>query len=114
VRFPGAAIRAGYGLPSRRAFGAHGHEPTSLGPGKPSASRRASIEWVVFMTGRDRRQAQREINVPLADLEIKARPADHGSSGLPGSPDHFRKPIAQDTEKWGRGDQARGYQSGLM
>jgi len=51
---------------------------------------------------RDGPSSETLINAALADLKIKARPADHRSTGLPGSPDDFRKPIAAYTEKWGK------------
>jgi tripartite-type tricarboxylate transporter receptor subunit TctC len=43
-----------------------------------------------------------EINAALADARIKARLADFGGVGLPGSPASFGKLIAEETEKWGR------------
>src|SRR5262245_19565204 len=43
-----------------------------------------------------------EINVALADPEIKARFANLGSTVLPGSPDDFGKLIADETEKWAK------------
>jgi len=44
----------------------------------------------------------KEINVALADPQIKARLADLGGSVLPGSPGDFAKLIADETEKWGK------------
>jgi tripartite-type tricarboxylate transporter receptor subunit TctC len=52
--------------------------------------------------GRDRREAQQEINAGLADPKMKARLADLGGTALPGSPAEFGKLIADDTEKWGK------------
>jgi tripartite-type tricarboxylate transporter receptor subunit TctC len=43
-----------------------------------------------------------EINAGLADPGIKARIADLGGSVLPGSPDDFRRLIAEDIEKWAK------------
>jgi len=43
-----------------------------------------------------------EINVALADPEMKARLADLGGTILPGSPADFGKLIAEETEKWGK------------
>jgi tripartite-type tricarboxylate transporter receptor subunit TctC len=43
-----------------------------------------------------------EINTGLADPRLKARFADLGGTGLPGSPADFGKLIADDTEKWGK------------
>src|SRR6516164_369736 len=43
-----------------------------------------------------------EINAALADPKITARLADLGATVLPGSPAHFAKLIADDTEKWGK------------
>jgi len=44
----------------------------------------------------------KEINASHGDLKIKARLADLGGSGLPGSPAGFGKLIADETEKWGK------------
>jgi len=44
----------------------------------------------------------REINAGLADPKIKARLADLGATGLPGSPADFANFIAAETEKWAR------------
>ena len=44
----------------------------------------------------------REINAGLADPKIKARLADLGGEVLAVSPADFAKPIAEETEKWGR------------
>ena len=44
----------------------------------------------------------REINAGLADPKMKARFADLGSTGLPGSPADFGKLIAEETEKMGK------------
>jgi len=43
-----------------------------------------------------------EINAALADPKMKARLADLGGTGLPGSPADFGKLIAEETEKWGQ------------
>jgi tripartite-type tricarboxylate transporter receptor subunit TctC len=43
-----------------------------------------------------------EINAALVDPKIKARLAQWGASALPGSPVDFGKPIAKETEKWGK------------
>jgi tripartite-type tricarboxylate transporter receptor subunit TctC len=42
------------------------------------------------------------INSALADPKIKARLADLGGTGLPGSPAYFGKLIADETEKWAK------------
>jgi len=42
----------------------------------------------------------KEVNAALADPKIKERLADLGGTVLPGSPAHFGKLIADDTEKW--------------
>ena len=44
----------------------------------------------------------KEINAGLADPKMKARFADLGSTGLPGSPADFGKLIAEETEKMGK------------
>ena len=44
----------------------------------------------------------KEINAALADPKMKARIADLGGTGLPGSPADFGKLIADETEKWGK------------
>ena len=44
----------------------------------------------------------KEINVALADPQIKARLADLGGTPLPGSPADFGKFIAAETEKWAK------------
>jgi tripartite-type tricarboxylate transporter receptor subunit TctC len=43
-----------------------------------------------------------EINAALADVKMKARLADLGTTVLPGSPADFGKLIAAETEKWGK------------
>jgi tripartite-type tricarboxylate transporter receptor subunit TctC len=43
-----------------------------------------------------------EINAALADPTMKARFADLGGTGLPGSPADFGKLIADESEKWGK------------
>ena len=50
----------------------------------------------------------REINAALADPKMKARLADLGGTGLPGSPADFGKLIADETEKWGKVIRAAG------
>ena len=44
----------------------------------------------------------KEVNAALADPKIKTRLADLGGTVLPGSPAHFGKLIADDTEKWSK------------
>ena len=44
----------------------------------------------------------KEINAGLADLKMKAKFADFGSTPLVGSPADFGKLIADETEKWGQ------------
>jgi tripartite-type tricarboxylate transporter receptor subunit TctC len=44
----------------------------------------------------------REINVALADLKMKARIAEMGGTVFPSSPDEFRTFIAAYTEKWAK------------
>jgi tripartite-type tricarboxylate transporter receptor subunit TctC len=44
----------------------------------------------------------KKINGSLADLKIKARLADLGSSTLVSSPADFAKLIAEDVDKWGK------------
>jgi tripartite-type tricarboxylate transporter receptor subunit TctC len=44
----------------------------------------------------------KEINVALADPNMKARLADLGGTVLAGSPAEFGKLIAEETEKWGK------------
>ena len=44
----------------------------------------------------------KEINAGLADPKMKARLADLGGTVLTGSPGHFGKLIAEETEKWGK------------
>jgi tripartite-type tricarboxylate transporter receptor subunit TctC len=43
-----------------------------------------------------------EINAALADPKMKARLADLGLAGLPGSPADFKTLIADDTAKWAK------------
>jgi tripartite-type tricarboxylate transporter receptor subunit TctC len=43
-----------------------------------------------------------EVNAALADSKMKQRYADLGGNVLPGSPVHFGKLIAEETEKWGK------------
>ena len=49
-----------------------------------------------------------EINAVLADAKMKARLAELGVTGLPGSPADFNKLIADETEKWGKVVRAAG------
>jgi len=44
----------------------------------------------------------RGINAALADPKMKARLADLGAAGLPGSPADFGRLIAEETEKWAK------------
>jgi tripartite-type tricarboxylate transporter receptor subunit TctC len=44
----------------------------------------------------------RAINAGLTDPKIKARLADLGGTGIPGSPAQFAKLIADETEKWAK------------
>ena len=44
----------------------------------------------------------KEINAGLADPKMKARLADLGAIGIPGSPADFGKLIADETEKWSK------------
>ena len=44
----------------------------------------------------------KEINAALADPKMKARLADLGLTGLPGSPDDFRKLVVDDVVKWAK------------
>ena len=44
----------------------------------------------------------KEINVALADSNMKARLADLGGTVLAGTADDFGKLIADETEKWGK------------
>ena len=44
----------------------------------------------------------KEINAALVDPRMKARLADLGLTGLPGSPADFEKLIAEDTAKWAK------------
>jgi tripartite-type tricarboxylate transporter receptor subunit TctC len=44
----------------------------------------------------------KEINAGLSDSSLKARLADLGCTGLPGSPAEFGKLIAAETEKWAK------------
>jgi tripartite-type tricarboxylate transporter receptor subunit TctC len=44
----------------------------------------------------------RGINAALADPKMKARLADLGATGLPGSPADFGRLIAEETEKWAK------------
>jgi tripartite-type tricarboxylate transporter receptor subunit TctC len=43
-----------------------------------------------------------EINGGLADPTVKARLADLGATGLPGSPADFGRFLVEDTDKWGK------------
>jgi tripartite-type tricarboxylate transporter receptor subunit TctC len=44
----------------------------------------------------------KEMNAAFADADFKARLADLGGEGLPGSPAEFRSLIADETVKWGK------------
>ena len=44
----------------------------------------------------------KEINAALVDPKMKARLADLGLTGLPGSPADFRKLVTEDIVKWGK------------
>ena len=44
----------------------------------------------------------KEVNAGLADPRIKTRLSELGGTALPGSPADFGKPIADETEKWGK------------
>jgi tripartite-type tricarboxylate transporter receptor subunit TctC len=44
----------------------------------------------------------KEVNAAFADATFKARLADLGGEGLPGTPGDFAKLIAAETEKWGK------------
>ena len=48
------------------------------------------------------RKLNNEINAALADFKMKARLADLGLSGLPGSPADFEKLVADDVAKWAK------------
>jgi tripartite-type tricarboxylate transporter receptor subunit TctC len=67
-----------------------GYEATSFqGLGAPNNTPRDIVE-----------KLNRETNAALADAHFKARLADLGGEGLPGSPDDFGKLIASATAKW--------------
>jgi len=44
----------------------------------------------------------KEINAALVDPKMKARLADLGLTGLPGSPADFRRLVTEDIVKWGK------------
>jgi tripartite-type tricarboxylate transporter receptor subunit TctC len=44
----------------------------------------------------------REVNAALVDPKMKARLAEFGGTGLPGSPADFGKLVAEETEKWAK------------
>lgn len=50
----------------------------------------------------------REVNLALADQNIRARMADLGGILMPGSPEEFGKTIASETEKWAKVVNAAG------
>ena len=52
--------------------------------------------------GRDRRQAQQNDQCRLHRPKFKARLADLGGDGMPGTPADFTKVIADETDKWGK------------
>jgi tripartite-type tricarboxylate transporter receptor subunit TctC len=54
----------------------------------------------------------KEINVALADPEMKARLADLGGAVLPGSPAQFAKLIVDETEKWAKVIKFAGLKAG--
>jgi len=54
----------------------------------------------------------REINAGLADAQVKARLANVGGTGLPGSPADWGKLIADETEKWGKVIRAANIKAG--
>jgi tripartite-type tricarboxylate transporter receptor subunit TctC len=69
-----------------------GYEASSLyGVGAPRATPPEIIE-----------RLNREINAGLADPRMRARLAELGGTMLPGTPDDFKKLIAEETEKWGK------------
>ena len=47
-------------------------------------------------------QAQKEINVGLADRALQTPLVDLGGMIVPGSPDDFGKIVSDETEKWAR------------
>jgi tripartite-type tricarboxylate transporter receptor subunit TctC len=55
----------------------------------------------------------KEINAAFADLRMRSRLADLGGTVVPGSPADFGKLIADETEKWGQGDQGGQHQGGV-
>jgi len=62
-----------------------------LGLGAPKSTSAAIVE-----------RLNREINAALVDPKMKARLADLGLTGLPGSPADFRKLVAEDIVKWAK------------
>jgi tripartite-type tricarboxylate transporter receptor subunit TctC len=56
----------------------------------------------------------KEINAALAVPAIKQRIADLGGTAFVGSPADFGKLIADDTEKWAKGDQVCGHQGRVI
>jgi len=54
----------------------------------------------------------KEVNVGLADPTVKARLAEFGGIGLAGSPEDFRRLIADETDKWGRVIRSAGIKLG--
>jgi tripartite-type tricarboxylate transporter receptor subunit TctC len=44
----------------------------------------------------------KEVNAALADVKLKARLADLGTTALPGSPAEFSKLVVDETEKWAK------------
>jgi hypothetical protein len=47
-------------------------------------------------------ELNKEINAALVDHKMKARLADLGLTGLPGSPADFRRLVAEDVVKWAK------------
>jgi tripartite-type tricarboxylate transporter receptor subunit TctC len=69
-----------------------GYEATSFqGLGAPKSTPKEIID-----------KLNRETNAALADAGFKARLADLGGVGLPGTPDDFGKLIASETAKWAK------------
>jgi tripartite-type tricarboxylate transporter receptor subunit TctC len=79
------------GIPTVREF-VPGYEVSSWwGAGVPKSTPPAIVE-----------KLNKEINAGLADPKIKARLAQLGGAGLPGSPADFGRLVAEETEKWGK------------
>jgi tripartite-type tricarboxylate transporter receptor subunit TctC len=54
----------------------------------------------------------KELNVALADPDIRARLSALGASGFPTSPDEFGKFLASEADKWGKVVKAAGLKAG--